>query len=74
MQEIEAPEKKEIPISKLAGELHFIMEKYCEKSGINFEEYNKKYKSDNGVQHKHDLTREVLERDIERFKAGIQFE
>lgn len=74
MQEIEVGEKKETPISKLAGDLHFTMERYCEKSGINFEEYNKKYKMDNKVQHKHDLSREILVRDIERFKAGIQFE
>lgn len=74
MQEIEIGEKKEVPISKLAGDLHFIMEKYCEKSGINFEEYNKKYKQDKGVKHKHDLTRHQIVQDIERFKAGIQFE
>lgn len=45
------------------------MGQYCEKEGMNFEAYNKDFKSRNKVDRKNLLSRETLKQEIERHKA-----
>lgn len=54
---------------QLVGKLHFLMQRYCEKEGINFEKYNEAFKAKYDIVHKNELSEQQLIREIESHQA-----